>query len=530
MMPPTTGHIAEATAAERRTGMVRLVILFCLLPILWWDVISPESEMVVTGLTALVALYILATIFLLPRLRVAPRLDLFLAIDILIASALVHFTGGINSSLLLLLYLPVIAAAFRLDLRHTFLSAVAVSTIVIWMWNLAEGGLPALGPVALKVGLFTIGSLLLAFFFGVLAQDTRVSRERAALNRVLNEKLFEATAQLRRRVAELEASHTLSSRLTAAGTTTEVLEALSEAAQQQLAAPYCAIVLFDRLGEALSLAYTRGVSAEDAAPVVHMYTDRLKAGGAGLHVVEMAEDAPWARGICVPITAGGRLIGTICAGGEPAWIEQERSPETLASLAGHGAVALERAFLLEDLQRLALAEPSARLHTREQLDRIVHEEVKRATQLGASFVLLRLRVDDIPAAVDRVGEAAGDLLSRHLAGRILELARRVDIVARGDPGEFFVLLPMTGVEAARTFAAALRRLLSEDTAAARLSGLPRGPNIRVGIAAFPQDSGTGPELYFLTQSALDTSSASSPIVWAGDLTVPGSAGGPGDRR
>lgn len=172
----------EATVEERRVTLVRLLVLFCIPPLLWWDVIPPSSEAALTGLTILIAGYIASIVFLLPRLRVRPRKDLLLTIDILAAAALVFFTGGVKSSLLFLLYLPMLAAAVRFDLRDTVLSSVAVSTIVVWMWSVSEGGLPSLGPIASRVGLFTGGSLLLALFFGTLAHETRESSTRHRFN------------------------------------------------------------------------------------------------------------------------------------------------------------------------------------------------------------------------------------------------------------------------------------------------------------------------------------------------------------
>ncbi|MBI2973072.1 MAG: hypothetical protein HYY39_04700 [Armatimonadetes bacterium] len=160
----------DTATMERRIALVRLVILFAIFPLLWWDVISPESEMALTGLTALIAAYILGTFLILPRLRAAPRKDIFLSIDIVAAAALVYFTGGINSSLLFLLYLPILATAVRLDQRQTFLSAIAVSAIAVWMWSAAEGGLPSLGSVAARVGVFSFGSLFTALIFGTVRE------------------------------------------------------------------------------------------------------------------------------------------------------------------------------------------------------------------------------------------------------------------------------------------------------------------------------------------------------------------------
>jgi putative nucleotidyltransferase with HDIG domain len=188
---PTTGQRAQpperrppdmSMLEERRVTIVRLLVLSCIPPLLWWNVIPPSSQPALTGLTVLIASYILAIVFLLPRLRIRPRQDLFLTIDILAAAALVYFTGGVTSSLLFLLYLPMLAAVMRFDLRNAVLSSTAVSAIVVWMWSMSEGGLPALGPVASRVGLFTGGSFLLAMFFATLAHETRQSATRHRFN------------------------------------------------------------------------------------------------------------------------------------------------------------------------------------------------------------------------------------------------------------------------------------------------------------------------------------------------------------
>ncbi len=187
-VPPST-ELAPAAAtpeaairAERRIALVRLLVLLSLLPLLWWDVISPATETALVGLTILIGGYVLGALLVVPRLRRAPREDVFLTIDILAATVLVVFTGGVDSSLLFLLYLPMLVAALRFDLRRTLLSAIAVSAIVVWMWSVAEGGLPSLGSTAVRVGLFSFGSFVMALFFGTLAHETRLSVARHRSN------------------------------------------------------------------------------------------------------------------------------------------------------------------------------------------------------------------------------------------------------------------------------------------------------------------------------------------------------------
>src|SRR5438552_2318912 len=301
------GHV------ERKVSLIRLLILFALLPILWWDVVSPETKIVLIGLTALLACYILGALIILPRLRGVLRQDVFLTIDILAIAALVWYTGGINSSLLFLFYLPVLAAAIRLELREAILSAVAVSGIVIWMWNVAEGGLPSLGSTTLRVGLFTGSSLVTALIFGIMAQESRLLKEHGRKNRELNDKLTESTDQLRRRLGELEFAYELSRKLAVVTDTAAVLVKVTEAAQHLLRAPYGAVFLTNHTAGDLDLAYVHGLTDRDAVQLMRVCAGKVTADTTSPVTVEI-QDAPWLRAVCTPIILAGRLQGILCAG------------------------------------------------------------------------------------------------------------------------------------------------------------------------------------------------------------------------
>ena len=329
----------------------------------------------------------------------------------------------------------------------------------------------------------------------------------------MDAKLAEATEELRRRLADLEFSYGLTRRLAGTAEISAVLEAITEAAQQQMNAPFSAVFLYERLGKGLSLAHARGLGADEAAPMMHACAERLAEGFTQPAMMQAPDDSRCTRGVCAPIVASGRLLGAACAGGDDAWAARDEAGQGLGSIADQGGVALERAYLLEDLQRLALADPTARLYPREQLDRILRDEVKRAAQLKAPFTLLKLR-SAAPIT------AASQLLRKHLATKILESARGVDVVAQGEEGEFFVLLPMTDVEVAERFAVGLRKRLDEDAAALRLAPRPGALDIRIGIAAFPTDATTGPELSYAAESALAAANGSIPIVRAGSVMSP----------
>jgi GGDEF domain-containing protein len=501
---------------ERKISIVRLVILFALLPILWWDVVSPETEQILIGLTALIAGYILVALFVVPRLRNSVRQDLLLMIDILSITSLAWYTGGIQSSLLFLFYLPILSAAIRLDLRDSVLSAVAVSGIVVWLWTVAEGGFPSLGETTLRVGLLVGSSMVVAVFFSILAGESRLMRERGNLNRLLNSKLDEATGQLRRRLAELEFAYELSRRLAGVTGTAPVLVAVAQSAQQLLRAPYAAVFLAEHAGGELVLAHAVGVAEPDAMPVMYACAGRISTDTA--HPVSVHVDDPgvWTRAVCTPIVVADRLVGVLCAGGDDKWQPVRHSVAILGHVASQAGIALDRSSMLEDLQRLAVAKPEARLFTRDQFDRLLKDEIGRATQLGVPFALLKVVLSDLD-----IGESALDttaeLVQKRFSDVVLGTARRVDIVAQGARGEFFVLLSMTNLVSAQRYAERLLRDIKDDATISRLLGSPAGPEIRVGIATFPDDAVVAAQLTYAAQDAAASASDDNPVALARDL-------------
>jgi len=501
---------------ERKISLVRLVILFALLPILWWDVVSPETELVLIALTALIAAYILAALLLLPRLRRELRKDLFLTIDVVAIAALVWYTGGIRSSLLFLFYFPILTAAVRLDLLQAILTAVGVSGIVVGMWTAAEGGLPSLGSTTLRVGLFAGGSVVLALFFGALARESRQLRERAELNRQLSERLTEATEQLHRRLGELEFAYDLSRRL--AGTTdrASVLTEVADAARHLLRAPYGGVLLTDQMGREMVAACTGGVSDPEARPLLAACAGKVSADARDPATVEVDEPGVWTRAVGAPIVVGGQLRGVLCAGGGGRWEPARHSVAVLGQLAYQAGIALDRALLLEEVQRLVVARLDARVFDRPQFDRILRTEIARATQLGTPFALVKVAVKDVARVAAADGRKA-DLAHRRLTELVLQTARRGDVVAQEARGEVSVLLSMANLAAGRKFATRLLAQLHGDPTLSRVLGRPSALDVRAGIARFPEDAVGAAELTFAAQNALDATTPEHPVVDAHEL-------------
>ena len=76
-------------------------------------------------------------------------------------------------------------------------------------------------------------------------------------------------------------------------------------------------------------------------------------------------------------------------------------------------------------------------------------ELSVSRRYGHPFTVMYLDIDNFKTVNDTQGHSAGDLLLRQVSGTIKEHIRKADVVARLGGGEFALLLPETGSEAAR---------------------------------------------------------------------------------
>ena len=90
-------------------------------------------------------------------------------------------------------------------------------------------------------------------------------------------------------------------------------------------------------------------------------------------------------------------------------------------------------------------------------------ELERVRRSPREMSLILFDADYFKKINDRYGHPAGDSVLRHLAAALTATFRQVDVVARVGGEEFAVILPSTGIDAARLVAERLRRLIASQT-------------------------------------------------------------------
>ncbi len=139
----------------------------------------------------------------------------------------------------------------------------------------------------------------------------------------------------------------------------------------------------------------------------------------------------------------------------------DRDLLVLRTIADFAAIAIERAYYLRSVRRLAMTDALTGLHNRRSFEQILEREVEKTRRTGNRFALLILDVDHFKTINDRYGHAAGDEILRTVARILIATSRKIDCCARLGGDEFAVLLPETTEGDAPFVVRRLQRALDE---------------------------------------------------------------------
>src|SRR5660397_42734 len=130
-------------------------------------------------------------------------------------------------------------------------------------------------------------------------------------------------------------------------------------------------------------------------------------------------------------------------------------------------------------------------------ERLAHE-CERAYRFVDSFALIFVDVDHFQKVNNKFGHGTGDRILQELTTHFRKSVREIDLCARFGGDQFALILPHTIPAGALEVGERLR----EETAAATFA-TPKGSDLRLtlsaGIAFYPEDGGTPPELVSTAQ-------------------------------
>jgi diguanylate cyclase (GGDEF)-like protein len=183
--------------------------------------------------------------------------------------------------------------------------------------------------------------------------------------------------------------------------------------------------------------------------------------------------------LCVPLASATSPYRLLLVGRESKTI-QTQGLDIAAAMAKQVSVALDRALLIKDLEKLATTDSLTRLHIRRSFLERAQTEFERSRRYQRPLSVLMLDVDHFKRVNDSYGHETGDRVLRVLADACRGSLRQQDVLGRYGGEEFVAALPETSATVAQETAERLRRAV-QDLAV----NSPQGPvkvTVSIGVA------------------------------------------------
>jgi diguanylate cyclase (GGDEF)-like protein len=200
--------------------------------------------------------------------------------------------------------------------------------------------------------------------------------------------------------------------------------------------------------------------------------------------------------LCVPLTVGGEVIGSVLLNHAAAYTEAEQ--QRIRDSVGQAAP------VLANLRNLAVAEIRAATDGLTGLPnkRAVTDAMKRlfaqASTTASPLALLLIDLDHFKQINDAWGHPVGDQVLANVGAVLRSVLRARDFAGRNGGEEFAVLLPDTGIPAALEIAERIRAAVAEIS----LPGTDVSVAASLGVVGFPDHATTLDRLEWLADAAL----------------------------
>ncbi|HEY9075084.1 MAG TPA: histidine kinase N-terminal 7TM domain-containing protein [Anaerolineaceae bacterium] len=164
----------------------------------------------------------------------------------------------------------------------------------------------------------------------------------------------------------------------------------------------------------------------------------------------------------VPITIQGQVTAMIMLEKKEAGYFGPEHIDILKIFAAQAASAIQNAYLFGEVQKLSIQDELTGLYNRRGWFEIGRHEFEVTIRFVRPLAVLFVDIDFFKEINDQCGYAAGDQVLKQFARIVRKAFREVDLVGRFGGDEFIVLLPQTGLPAARVAAERLRCLVENQ--------------------------------------------------------------------
>ncbi len=435
--------------------------------------------------------------------------DLFigsLVFDTLFVTALVYFTGGVNSSFYLLYYLIIALGAYYLGLQQGLILSLAVTTL----YSLLVAGEDAEMPmVAFLIRLYLAWSL--AIGIGIVARHTKQSESKLLK---LLDALNVQTTELERTQVQLENIYDTSRTLGEILNLDQLLHEINRIADSLWSYSLFEVVLKNPTTGALEVAAAveKGEKKVYRIPKLVRFdgvVGRAVQTGVPERIIDTAlcpyyiERLKGAKSeLAVPMLSHGRVIGAINAESTTIGRFTDTDQKLVAILAASAAMAVENARLHKQVSDLAVIDELTGIHNFRYFSERLEEEKQRSKRYKLPLSLVMIDIDWFKRMNDQYGHEAGNILLKEMVQVVKECIRDTDRACRYGGEEFIVILPQTGSDDAEIIAERIRSRIEIHQFGGH-SGVPKlHITVSIGTTSYPDNGLSADELMAAVDSAL----------------------------
>jgi diguanylate cyclase (GGDEF)-like protein len=174
----------------------------------------------------------------------------------------------------------------------------------------------------------------------------------------------------------------------------------------------------------------------------------------------------------------------------------------LSTLANQAATALEKAFLVQQMEEMAIRDGLTGVFNHRYFHERLEEEFAKAERYNKDLSLLLLDVDFFKKFNDLYGHQEGDHVLKTVAKLLQEAVRnRVDTVSRYGGEEFSITLPESDINTAFETAERIRSRI-EAYHFENSKGGEYHVTVSIGIASYPFDARSPSKLIHAADTAL----------------------------
>jgi len=397
-----------------------------------------------------------------------------MVLDIFFAAGLVYLSDGFNSPFFVALFLAVITNAVRFGATASFLSALIISVLYLFIGGSFTPANFSISPNATigQVFLFLVVAMATGYMTRELERERRTAVERAAQADSLRE---------------------LSMNLVSDTDIKDVFDVLVDHAVQMTSAEHGRVIVTAPDGFSVVAAANR--DGAETVPEGEAFDEHQMAQAASGGEAVFSSDR---KTMVVPIASGdGATVLVLLNQVKGAFTNQDLF--TVDALTGSSAVPVANALRYQRSRQEATTDGLTGLANAREFRRRLDSAFARPDRRDVSLSLLLIDFDHFKSVNDLKGHQHGDLVLQMGARIVRSAVRGQDLVARYGGDELAVIVTDANGAAAQRLA----YRIVDSVHAAAVSTIPGHQlTFSIGVASYPEDGFTAAELIAAADQAL----------------------------